>query len=310
MNKNIVKIIDKVDGTKLKDILSKLYKAQDTKGANLDGLKKFKFVISSENTDRHGDIVKQAGIDTDNFMRNPVFLLDHKYTVASIGGIFTKIYQEGNKTIGEGVFSPTEAGELSSKLYELGMLRAVSVGFLAKEYGTKVNDRGETITDYTVIEKSELLEVSGVAVPANPDALAIIEEKGILSKCIAKNLIDFKEVEVKQDENDDTEPENKPEDVETDKNDEVVENEKETPKTELEKKISDLEKKVDVLEKISEKLKAEIDDENDESDEEKDNEKTEEVEKKKLSLNDIIKSAQAVATELSEELHEAKKLRD
>jgi len=55
-------------------------------------------------------------------------------------------------------------GILAKQLYQEGMLKAVSVGFI-------VLKRNET--DYRIIEKAELLEVSFVAVPCNPNAISM-----------------------------------------------------------------------------------------------------------------------------------------
>ena len=65
----------------------------------------------------------------------------------------------------KGVFSKTNPlGVLARNLYQEGMLKSVSVGFIP----TQRNQN-----DYKIIEKAELLEVSFVAVPCNPEAISL-----------------------------------------------------------------------------------------------------------------------------------------
>ena len=149
----------------------------------------FKFIISTGNEDRQGERVIQDGIDIKNFMKNPVLLVDHRYTIDSIAGKFTKITRDGDKTIGEGVFSSNATGEHAKALYDGGFLNAVSVGFRALAYDEE---------DRSNITKSELLEVSLVAVPANAEALAMLDSKAI-AKAGANGLLTFKQEVAQED---------------------------------------------------------------------------------------------------------------
>ena len=170
---------------------------------------------------------------------------------------------------------------MASELYDLRMLRAVSVGFIAKQYGKTTNDRGEEKTNYSIIEKSELLEVSGVAVPANPDALAILEEKGLLTKCINKNFINFKVKEEKQ----------------------------ETEKKEDKQKKEDIESLVKRIEKIEKILLKLVKEDNTEKEVKEETEEDEELKMIK-NLRETKIKAQEAASELSEILREVKKYKD
>lgn len=124
----------------------------------------FKVVVSTDDVDRQGETVLQSGWDLSFYKQNPVVLWAHDYSSMPIG-ICTSIYLENGKLTAEGKFAPAEANPFAQqvrRLYDLGMVRATSVGFIPLEFDE--SQRG-TIT------KAELLEFSFVPVPANPHAL-------------------------------------------------------------------------------------------------------------------------------------------
>lgn len=125
---------------------------------------KFKVVVTTEWVDRDWEILKADGIDFKAYMKNPVVLVDHRYTIDSIVWKTVKIYQEGGKTIAEGIFADTENAKIVKQLYQGGFVKTVSIWFISKQRNE--NDRA-------VIEKSEMLEFSFVAVPANAEALSL-----------------------------------------------------------------------------------------------------------------------------------------
>lgn len=123
----------------------------------------FEVIASTEGTDRDGEVLIQAGIDMKNYLLNPVILFGHDYHSLPIGKA-TAIEQRDGKTIIRGVFASKEANPLAEQVFQLykeGILKAVSVGFIAKRY------------DGMHITESELLELSFVPVPANPEALSV-----------------------------------------------------------------------------------------------------------------------------------------
>ena len=121
----------------------------------------FKMIISDDSMDRQGDMVDQMAFDTENYMKNPVVLWGHDYFSMPIG-ITDKIYREGNTTVAEGRFAPTEEGQAMRKYYESGMPCAASIGFIPLE-----GENGK-------ITKLELLEWSFVAIPANANCTSIL----------------------------------------------------------------------------------------------------------------------------------------
>ena len=148
----------------------------------------FKVVMTSSVKDRMGEIVLQEGVDIENYLKNPIVLFAHNYDELPIGKII-KIDQQSDKMVGEGVFVSKEANPKAQqirKLYDLGVLKAVSIGFIAKEW------------EGNVITKSELLELSFVPVPANQDALKLAVEKGEIKEKDIKNFIIKEEQESKE----------------------------------------------------------------------------------------------------------------
>jgi hypothetical protein len=132
----------------------------------------FDVIISTEDTDRSGEIVKQSGWELANYKNNPIVLWGHDYYSLPIG-ICTETYlteKNGVPALGaRGVFLSADINPLAQqvrKLYEFGLKTGhnvgctTSVGFIPKEFDENARN---TIT------KAELLEFSFVDVPANQD---------------------------------------------------------------------------------------------------------------------------------------------
>ncbi|MDA1035276.1 MAG: HK97 family phage prohead protease [Chloroflexi bacterium] len=125
-------------------------------------------VASDETVDRMGDVVRADGWDLTAYKRNPVFLWAHDYARTPIGRS-EWIGVDGTRLLATVEFAPTEFAKEVETLYRQRFLRAVSVGFRAKAFTFRKGPHGaiEGI-EYT---KQELLEISAVPVPANPQAL-------------------------------------------------------------------------------------------------------------------------------------------
>ena len=123
--------------------------------------KKFHAVFSSANQDRHGDVVHQ-NFDMKAFKKNPVFIDSHNYdSIEHIIGRIEPIGVKEGMLQGDIQFAMMNPkGALASQMAEAGYLNTTSIGFIPKEF----DDQGNPT-------KSELLEISAVSVPANPDAL-------------------------------------------------------------------------------------------------------------------------------------------
>jgi HK97 family phage prohead protease len=136
--------------------------------------------ISTENTDRDGDIVRAKGMNDENFSKNPVVLYGHNYGSFPIGKSLwrTKTTRGGIKGIlAKTQFAPTEEGKLVFELWKGGFLNAASIGFRVAEK-EPIMDKDQWTGGYD-IKKWELWEYSIVPVPANQDALRLAVDKGI-----------------------------------------------------------------------------------------------------------------------------------
>ncbi len=157
-------LVAKIADKNISDFITKTKETSDADTGT------FKVVVSTADVDRQGDSVNQQGWDLSFFKSNPVVLWAHDYGSLPIG-VCTSIEVQNGKLVAEGKFAPMEANPFAQqvrKLYELGMVRATSVGFIPKEYDQNNN---------SVISKSELLEFSFVPVPANPHALTLNQIK-------------------------------------------------------------------------------------------------------------------------------------
>lgn len=127
----------------------------------------FEVVISTADIDRQGETIKQDGWNLKNYMSNPVVLWGHDYYSLPIG-ITESIEVVDGKLLAKGKFAPEEANPFAQqvrRLYDLKIVRATSVGFIASEM------------EGSIITMAELLEFSFVPVPANPYALSLAQAK-------------------------------------------------------------------------------------------------------------------------------------
>lgn len=142
--------------------------------------RKFRVVASTEDTDRSGEVIKLSAWDWENYMKNPVIIANHDYQIENIVGKATRIWVEDGKLIIQGVFSKSNPlGVLLADLYDEGMVKTVSVGFIPKQ---RQEDNRRIITS------AELLELSFVAVPCNPNALSL-DQKQLMKKGIEAGIL-------------------------------------------------------------------------------------------------------------------------
>ena len=140
----------------------------------------FEMVISTDNIDRHGEIVDQKGIDFTNYMTNPVVLWGHNHNQIPVGvtdEIYTRVVGSQVQTVAKGRFAPHEFAQTLRQLFDAGMLKTSSIGFIPLEYNGNV------------ITKSELLEWSFVSIPANPYALALGKSGFNVAELVAKGVV-------------------------------------------------------------------------------------------------------------------------
>lgn len=124
-------------------------------------------VATDASQDRDGDVVDPKGLDLKNYKKNPILLFGHDHRGLPVGQA-DKIKKEGNRiTFEPAITTVTEFARDVKALFDAGILRAFSIGFIPKE------------RDKNVFTKAELLEISIVNVPSNPNALVMAKSKGL-----------------------------------------------------------------------------------------------------------------------------------
>lgn len=135
------------------------------------GTKGVDITASDETVDRYGDVIVADGWKTDNYTRNPVVLVDHNYRVESIVGVGEPRIK-GKKLkirITDDETPENEKAAMVIRLRAQGFLRAVSVGFQPMKWEKILDKDGNWKGSFRFTEQ-DLLELSWVAVPANPNA--------------------------------------------------------------------------------------------------------------------------------------------
>lgn len=140
------------------------------------------FVISSEEVDRHGDVVVAQGWQLAAYRQNPVFLWAHDYTRPVIGRA-RAVWAEAERLLARMEFAPTGFAREVAALYRSGYQQGVSVGFKPLRYEERRQEQTGALLGIRFLEQ-ELLEVSAVPVPANRQALrrALFREPAELSR--------------------------------------------------------------------------------------------------------------------------------
>lgn len=129
-------------------------------------------VISNDVVDRDKESVNQDGIEFDNYMKNPLVLSNHNPMNDPIGRV-KSIRREGSQTVADIQFTPENVNPEGYKkymLYKGGFLNAFSIGFRELE---DFIDKG-----VRELKRIELLELSAVTIPANPDATVLAKYYG------------------------------------------------------------------------------------------------------------------------------------
>jgi HK97 family phage prohead protease len=135
--------------------------------------RQIRVLASSAALDRHGErILPEAFAGSiATFMQNPICLAAHAHRldtgVPPVIGRVVKLWidRQGVWAIIE--FAETELAEQYWQLYSRGFMKAVSVGFIAKK-GEWSSEEGVRLYVHTEVE---LLEISCVPVPSNPESL-------------------------------------------------------------------------------------------------------------------------------------------
>lgn len=144
------------------------------------------FVLSDETQDRMGDIIEADGWLVDGFKSNPIALFGHRsdFPIGTWDNVHTNKQKQLRGTLQLAPKGTSPRIDELHALVDAGILRAVSVGFKPiKHVPIDVHDPW---AGSRFIEQ-ELIECSLVAVPANPNALAVAKNMKISAETI--NLV-------------------------------------------------------------------------------------------------------------------------
>jgi phage head maturation protease len=148
------------------------------------------FVASTATLDRYQEVIEPGGWRLDSYRKNPVFQNAHNYgdILFTLGkALSTEIRTtSGGQALCQRIQFATEVNpvaRIAYGLYRGGYLNAVSVGFIPLRWEDGTGGAGPQLTGprRRYLEQ-ELLEVSAVAIPANPDALALGLKSGAIVK--------------------------------------------------------------------------------------------------------------------------------
>lgn len=145
-----------------------------------------RFIGSDESLDRDGDTISIDGWDVSAYMKNPVVIYGHDYSSLPIARTVSVTPDKRTRQLLFDIKFPT-IEELSSNpatpsehalrvdaIYNMakaGILNTVSVGFRGIEYDATATGRN--------YKRQELMEISLVPIPANPNAVAIMRAANI-----------------------------------------------------------------------------------------------------------------------------------
>ena len=144
------------------------------------------FVASTETPDRYGDVIRVAGWKLDQYKKNPVFLWAHNASEPLIGRTVDIATEKNPPALIHRVqFADAATSPFADqvfRLYKGGFLKAVSVGFRPTAKPSRILDDQNEWTGGYEFNGQELLELSAVPIPANPEAVAKAVSEGIVTR--------------------------------------------------------------------------------------------------------------------------------
>ncbi len=180
----------RVFNTPIKKVFS-----ESKKGIFEEDQKLFIKGIANENIiDRMDERLEPVGVDIRNFLKNRVLLLDHLYITSAVIGRVYELKPEDNGVhfeayIGDPKEAPlTQQQKDARSLVAQKLVQTVSVGFIPQKIKAPIFDDEGKLEEPAVILAWELLELSVVAVPANPGAVFDLKDANTL------NVMDTKDI--------------------------------------------------------------------------------------------------------------------
>jgi phage head maturation protease len=162
------------------------------------------FISSDETLDRYDEVICTSGWRLDTYRQNPVFQNAHQHDdiIHTLGrALQTDLRQVNGRTaLVQTIQFATDVNpiaRIAHGLYSGGFLHSVSVGFIPIRWEDAPSDPS-TLTSQPSTQQlrrkyleQELLEVSAVAIPANPNALALALKSGALEKSDLRDTLDI-----------------------------------------------------------------------------------------------------------------------
>jgi len=151
------------------------------------------FIATDETLDRYHEVISLDGWELDNYLKNPVVVDSHDYsTIAKIVGSSTSLTITPRGMINRVHFATDNPlGNLAYKLALGGFIKSESVGFIPLEWTNGPVSAGSDEPDRTYT-RQELLEISLVAIPANPGAtVGLALKSGAVNKADVSAVADF-----------------------------------------------------------------------------------------------------------------------
>jgi len=155
--------------------------------------RQIRVIAASGRADRVGDIIDIKGIETQNFMKNPVILWAHDHYSLPVAKAIEVGIEKG-KLVMLLQFATYEEYAFADTVYRMilgGYLNGVSIGARVKDAEWIKDNEGNIVgRKFNVLE---LLELSVVPIPADSKALVIAVKSGKVScdefeECITKTL--------------------------------------------------------------------------------------------------------------------------
>jgi hypothetical protein len=143
--------------------------------------------ISTADVDRDGDVVLPSGILFDEYMKNPVVLMQHRADMPPVGRAMD--IQTTSRHVKAKIVFPERpmwmaqqdgwAPDVAFALYQKQLLNAFSIGFAIEDARPASQKDMDRFGDGArrIISRWKLLEFSAVSVPANQNALAVAVSK-------------------------------------------------------------------------------------------------------------------------------------
>lgn len=153
---------------------------------------------SDETLDRYKEVIVASGWRLENYLRNPVIQNAHQYgdIIFTIGRA-EKTWVSGNALLQTWRFASNENpfAKIARDLYRGKFLQAASVGFIPLKWEDVEGSPGAaglgmagTLVPRRRYTEQELIEVSAVGIPANPNALTLALKAGAIEKSDLREL--------------------------------------------------------------------------------------------------------------------------